>query len=530
MKRFVFFALLSSFVLSTIDAQFITAKGLVFHDQNENGKRERREPGIPGVAVSNGEDIVLTNEKGQYEILIDEEDAIIFVIKPSFYNLPVNELNLPQFYYIHKPNGLPELEYKGSEPTGPLPKQIDFGLLTGTCSDEFSILVFSDPQADNLQEVDYYNLDFADPLQGSAEHIFGITLGDIVGDDLDLHHPTNLATSKIGIPWFHVLGNHDMNFDAQTPRQADESFENQYGPSTYAFNQGNVHFIVLNNVIFPNDLSNRFYVGGLRENQFRFIENSLKYVPTDHLVVLFMHIPLFIEAEYGETFLSKHRERLFKLLENRPYTLSLSGHTHYQKHSLFTKNDGWFRDEPHHHYNVGTASGDWWSGSSKKNGVPAATMRDGTPNGYNILRFKENQYQYEYIASGKPADYKFRLYGPRVVSQNQFFSGEFSVNFFQGSEKDTVLYRIDDGEWRPMQYAIEHDPYINALRYEYDQAEQLLAKRRPSYPVPCFHLWKTRISTRFPEGKHTLFVEVRDHQGQIYRDQMDFVVEKWSEE
>ncbi|MBE0654738.1 MAG: metallophosphoesterase, partial [Bacteroidales bacterium] len=64
MKRFVFFALLSSFVLTAIDAQFITAKGLVFHDQNENGKRERREPGIPGVAVSNGKDIVLTNEDG----------------------------------------------------------------------------------------------------------------------------------------------------------------------------------------------------------------------------------------------------------------------------------------------------------------------------------------------------------------------------------------------------------------------------------------------------------------------------------
>ncbi|MBE0655701.1 MAG: calcineurin-like phosphoesterase C-terminal domain-containing protein, partial [Bacteroidales bacterium] len=436
---------------------------------------------------------------------------------------------LPQFYYIHKPNGSPDLEYKGSEPTGPLPKSIDFALLEGQNSDEFSMLVFSDPQAYNMQEVEFYKKDFADELRDAGNHVFGITLGDIVGDTLDLFRHINAVTAKIGIPWFHVPGNHDMNFDARSPFQADESFESHYGPSTYAFNQGKVHFIVLNDVIFPNDLNDRFYTGGLREYQFQFIENSLKHAPHDYLVVLFMHIPIFNEDAYGETFIRSHRDRLFKLLKDRPFTLSLSGHTHYQKHTFFSSDDGWLQESPHHHYNVGTASGDWWSGRPEPNGVPSATMRDGTPNGYNILRFKGNQYQYEYIASGKPSDYKMRLYGPRLVSQNQFFSGEFSVNFFQGSEKDTVLYRINEGEWRPMQYTIEHDPYINALRYEYDQAEKLLSKRRPSYPVPSFHLWKTRVSTRLSEGKHTLSVEVRDHQGQIFRDQMDFMVEKWNE-
>ena len=38
------------------------AKGFVFEDINRNGSKERREPGIAGVAVSNGFDVVLTRD------------------------------------------------------------------------------------------------------------------------------------------------------------------------------------------------------------------------------------------------------------------------------------------------------------------------------------------------------------------------------------------------------------------------------------------------------------------------------------
>ena len=36
--------------------------------------------------------------------------------------------------------------------------------------------------------------------------------------------------ATVGIPWYNVHGNHDMNFLATDDRYADETFERVYGP------------------------------------------------------------------------------------------------------------------------------------------------------------------------------------------------------------------------------------------------------------------------------------------------------------
>ncbi|MDD4008809.1 MAG: metallophosphoesterase N-terminal domain-containing protein, partial [Fermentimonas sp.] len=65
------------------------AKGFVYEDANRNGKKDRREAGIPNVSVSNGRDVVLTNGNGYYSITANEGNTI-FVIKPSGYEIPVD--------------------------------------------------------------------------------------------------------------------------------------------------------------------------------------------------------------------------------------------------------------------------------------------------------------------------------------------------------------------------------------------------------------------------------------------------------
>ena len=56
--------------------------GYVYEDSNQNGKKERREKGIPEVGVSNGKEVVLTDSKGKYSLPVGS-DNIIFVIKPT---------------------------------------------------------------------------------------------------------------------------------------------------------------------------------------------------------------------------------------------------------------------------------------------------------------------------------------------------------------------------------------------------------------------------------------------------------------
>lgn len=511
------------FIALMVQAQeFVGVKGLVYHDLNSNGKHEKSEPGIAGVAVSNGSDVVLTDASGAYQLQIPATDGQLFVIKPSAYNYPVNKNNLPQFFYLHKPNGAPKMKFETLQETGPLPESVDFGLLTGCDSEVFSVIVASDPQAYTEEQVSFYETDIVKELKTNTEAVMGFTLGDIVGDRPDLFEAMNAATGKIGLPWFHVPGNHDMNYDAKNQDQADESFELFYGPSTYSFNQGKVHFFVLNDVVYPNTYNDQQYIGGLSEKQFSYLENVLKTIPKENLLVFLMHIPLYNELQWGETFRDEHRSRFFELLKDRPFTFSLSGHTHTQRHYFFDDKQGWLQNNPHHHYTVGTASGDWWSGAPKANGVPVSTMSDGTPNGYNVLSFDGNTYSYEYKAASFDSGFKMRVYGPNIVPANSYFRGEFYVSFFQGNETDTVFFRLNNGAWKKMRYTVEADPFFCAVRYEWDHATVLPAGTRPSNPTPCYHLWKARVPNRLPEGLHEIAIRVKDRYGREYTETFNF--------
>jgi hypothetical protein len=116
-----------------------SVSGYVYEDTNKNQKKENREKGIEGVAVSNGVQVVLTDKNGRYSLPV-QEDQTIFVIKPSGYQTALNSNNLPQFYYHHKPQGSPaDFKYKGVAPTGELPKELNFPLYNRT---KIKILIF----------------------------------------------------------------------------------------------------------------------------------------------------------------------------------------------------------------------------------------------------------------------------------------------------------------------------------------------------------------------------------------------------
>src|ERR1700676_3861334 len=66
----------------------LTVTGVVFEDRSGSGRREPGDPGIPGVLVSNGRDVVKTDRDGRYALPVGEE-TIIFVIKPTGYAVHV---------------------------------------------------------------------------------------------------------------------------------------------------------------------------------------------------------------------------------------------------------------------------------------------------------------------------------------------------------------------------------------------------------------------------------------------------------
>lgn len=490
-----------------------TAKGYVYEDLNQNGRKDRKEVGIQGVSVTNGVDVVQTDAKGRYKLSVGN-DAIISVIKPSGYAINTNTDQLAQFFYIHKPDGSPESDFEGVAPTGKLPRALNFGLVATDDSDEFTSLIFGDPQPYNLQQVDYFARGIVSELKGVENVVFGLSMGDLVGDDLSLFNPYITAVKEIGVPWYNLLGNHDLNFDAKEDRFADETYEAHFGPANYAFNYGKVHFIVLDDVLYPDPRDGKGYWGGFREDQLEFVKNDLKFVPKDHLIVLAFHIP--ISEPNGDPFEDESREALFELLKDFPHTLSLSAHTHIQKQDFLDKSSGWQQDKPHHHYNVGTTSGDWYSGKLDENGIPVSIMRDGTPKGYAFIHFKGNSYQVKYKVAGKDADYQMAIFNPKVVAKDRGTKAGIYANFFIGSENDTLEYRIDDGPWKPMKYVLEQDPSYEALVYQWDLSESLMPGRRSSNPIESKHLWRANIDTKLAVGEHRIEIRATDMYGNIH--------------
>ncbi len=491
-----------------------TVKGIVYEDLNGNGKKESKEKGIADVAVSNGLEVVLTDKDGRYELPV-QQDNILFVVTPTGYRPPVNDKNQPRFYHIHKPAGSPDFKFKGVEPTGKLPKSLNFALKPVENNDNFKVLLFGDPQPYTREEVDFFARGIVKEVEGIEDVQFGLSLGDLVGDDLDLFSPYIEAVKRVGIPWYNLLGNHDLNFDANADSLSDETFEAHFGPANYAFNYGKVHFIVLDDVLYPDPRDGKGYWGGFRKDQLQFIENDLRHVPKDYLIVLAFHIPISEPGE-GDSFRDEDRDELFNLLKDYPHTLSLSAHTHLQRQDIFTKAEGWKQDKPHHHYNVGTTSGDWYSGKLDENGVPFSTMRDGTPKGYAFLNFEGNKYTIDYKAAGHPADHQMEIFAPKVVQQNKRTSAGIFANFFIGSADDKLEYRIDDGEWKAMAYQPNYDPSFLHKLHEWDFTEELMPGRRPSNPVECTHLWRASIPTDLEVGEHVIEIRATDMFGRTF--------------
>ncbi|MCB9881098.1 MAG: calcineurin-like phosphoesterase C-terminal domain-containing protein [Planctomycetes bacterium] len=492
------------------------ARGIVFRDDDGDGKRGAAEPGLAGVGVSNGRMIVTTDADGAYAIEVDDDD-IVFVIKPRNYRTPFSEHMLPRFYYIHKPNGSPPSHYPGVAPTGPLPASIDFPLYPSVEPDQFHALLWGDPQPRNQQEVDWVARDVVAELMGT-DASFGVTLGDIAFNNLETFEQQNRAIALLGIPWYNVIGNHDLNFDAAVDALSDETFERVYGPAYYSFDHGPVHFIVLDDVQWwiPVPGQRGRYVGGLGEQQMTFVRNDLARLPEEQLVVLMMHIPL---TEMQD------RQELYRLIENRKFCISISGHTHHHEHRYITKADGWMGPEPHHHIINVTVCGSWWSGSPDERGIPHTMMADGAPNGYSIIHFDGTKYRLEFRAAGRPASYQMNISIPEGVSRDDVAKTYVYANVFNASERSRVEMALSaQGPWKTMERIRANDPMLEAL-WQREEAVRGNAWRQMSKPKPSTHLWRAHLPADLPIGTHLIHVRETDENGEVEHGYQVFRVE-----
>jgi hypothetical protein len=494
-----------------------TVTGFVFEDRSGTGKRQPDDPGIAGVLVSNGRDVVRTDGDGRYTLPLHDE-TIVFVIKPTGYAVPVDRgVMLPRFYYIHHPKGTPAhlgLRYRGIAPTGLLPGSVDFGLKRADEPTRFDVVLLTDPHADSPAAIDFIRTDVVNALIGTTA-AFGITTGDLM----------------ISIPWHNIAGNHDLNFEAPDRTYSRETFRRTFGPDYYAFEYGGALFLMLDNVDY---LGNGRYRGRFGERQLAFASQVLRETPADRLIVAAMHIPLRTHLDPNDpTINTSDGAALLALLAGRP-SISLSGHTHTTEHHYLGGEDP--GTTPHHHHVMTTVSGSWWSGPFDHRGVAVADSPDGNPNGFHVLSVDGNRCATRFRPAKEPAarqmrivldsepdragkatgrDVRMGLLFGAPIPQDRTCATDVVVNVFDGGPRTSVAYRI--GERAPVKMKRESrpDPFV----------EEVFARNRATEKPwaeveTCSHIWVARLPADLEAGSHCIRVSVIDEYGRAHHDHL----------
>ena len=504
-----------------------TVTGLVFDDSEGAGRR-----GISEVLVSNGRDVVATGADGRYSLPI-ADGAVVFVVKPSGYMTPVEPGTLlPRFFYVHEPAGSPpslDLTYEGLASTGPLPASVDFPLRRQDEPKRFDVVVLTDTQPETDVEVDFVRDDVLPALRGTGAR-FGLTLGDVMFDDLSLYDRYNRIIGTVGLPWYNIGGNHDLNFQAPDRRRSRETFKRVFGPPHYAFSYAEAVFIMLDDVDYlgadrtkPHDAGK--YEGRLDAAQLDFVRNLLAQVPDDKLIVVTLHIPLKTDQGDDAAQNLTNRADLLKLLSGRRHTFSMSGHTHTTEHHYFGADAGFDGPDPHHHHVLTAVSGSWWSGPFDHRGVAVADSRDGTPNGFHVLSVDENRFETRFVSLKEADDRQIRVsvlsqfhdemrrdYRPGALLQprlplREVHAATVVANVFDGGPKTRVTMRIGGGDPIAMVKRVAPDPFVAEV-FAHNEA----TKKPWVQAVSCSHLWAASLPA-LKAGTYPVLVEAVNEYG-----------------
>jgi hypothetical protein len=436
-------------------------------DRKIKGRIRAKGRGLAGVVVSDGYTVMQTDKKGQFEFEPHADAVSFFISTPAGYEF-VHEKSIARHYRL-----LNDADLK---------KEIKFDLRPLATSDkEHQFFILADPQVKNAKDVQKMmdhsvpDIQKAVKAAGSGALIHGITVGDIVWDELKLFQDYSLAVEKIGIPFFQCLGNHDMDYNKGGDETSDDTFQQTFGPTYYSFNRGDVHYVVMDNVRYLG--KDRNYDGYFQQHQLDWLQKDLSFVPKDKLLVLCVHIPVATHT--------KNKEALYALIRDRNVHI-MSGHTHYHKNIV----DGNIFEHNH-----GTVCGAWWTG---------AICEDGTPNGYGVYHVKGNQLSWHYQSTGLEISEQMRTYIHDIDEKSKLLQ----VNIWNYDPQWTNTYWIDGQLMGSLTQFEGMDPlaYNNLLGPE---------KPKPrgfAEPKITNHLFKANIPITAKEIK----IEAKDRFGNIY--------------
>ena len=539
--------------------------GQVFDDANKNSRIDGGEAGIPGVSVSNGLDVVQTDAEGRYELPV-RGDFTAFVTQPAGWQVPVDEQNFAQFSYNHYPEGSPELEFGGLEPTGDLPKAVNFPMAASgaTAAAEQSCAIASDTQAYDMEEMEYARAGAIADLMARDDYAGCglLLLGDNVGDDLALNPALKDSYAAANGPVRAIPGNHDMDFDAAGPENSVDTYRRDFGAPYYSYDVGQTHFVGLFNVIYNGasaDGGNGGYAEAITDEQLEWLRNDLATVDENTPIVVAAHAPI---VSYTGV-VTDNASELYEILADYPNAVTVGGHTHtLENHIAGDQRAEWadagIPELTHDQVVAGAVSGSWYSGELNDDGVPYSYTSDAAEPGVLTFEFDGTERSEYYTVRGEPQDKQFltgvnsptwRAWaeeaqqwqddeksgeGPGpiatdTVSLEDVRSGEawISTSFFAGSTAADVSFSLDGGEATEGTHT--QPATGEALNKGWEFTDPVSATHNLSSSGAMAqaspHVWRFDLPSDLEAGEHTVEISGTDRYGVTYTDTLTFTVD-----
>ncbi|WP_197901611.1 metallophosphoesterase N-terminal domain-containing protein [Rhodocytophaga rosea] len=168
------------------------------------GKVSAQGKGIKGVAVTDGYSVVSTDANGVYELMSSSLQEFVSISLPAGYQVPTRKNGIARFFQPITASAKGEFA-------------ANFALNPSPVNDNSHVLlVLADPQIQDRYEADLLLSQTTPDVNALVKSygdrpVFGIGCGDLVFDHFELFDDYQKAVSGMDIPFFQVLGNHDMD-------------------------------------------------------------------------------------------------------------------------------------------------------------------------------------------------------------------------------------------------------------------------------------------------------------------------------
>ncbi|MDD2798830.1 MAG: calcineurin-like phosphoesterase family protein [Bacteroidales bacterium] len=439
--------------------------------------------GVKNVAVTDGISVVSTDLNGRYSISTTFDQSHIYYSLPANYETPIVD-GIPYFYQ--------------SVDTTKHAQVVNFKLEKSKRSQTtHAFVVWADPQVYEEAEFDLLDKVVDDLNQSIAKlttsrSVHGICMGDIVFDKAQFFDKYKQQVAKTNIPFYQVIGNHDLDYNNRTNELSAKTYNSKFGPTYYSFNVGKIHYVVLKDVFYYGYTYH--YMGYFDETQLRWLERDLSLVKPGSTVVLSMHIPtIYGESEKAEKYSTTiansvmNRSAFYKILA--PFNAHLmAGHSHTQWNTIVSPT---LYEHTH-----AAACAAWWQGE---------LCVDGSPKGYTVYMADGDSLSWYFKGVGLDKSEQFKLY---PAGSDSLYTDCIIANVFNYDPSWQVKWLEDDKLMGEMLQYWGVDPTAKSMYPEGKNKKHSWLSYGETH-----HLFKAKMVN--PNAK--ISVEVIDRFGNKYR-------------